>query len=410
MKKKKNLRSWLEKNAEHQTRILAVWVMALFVGAVIIGVILNYAILERIVPLIAKTEIEKSSVLSNGRLIIFLVCLLLFVIFSWKAYRKARVIIPENHVILLECFEKFVGENTDTLENGKGIIGEGLHFVFPYFNIFKAYNDDHFFLGKTGIELFEEIDKEKDFPVDVKDTSVNLAATVMIKISNPILAAYNVDDYEELIVKKCEAALRRRCIQYDLKGLLENKKDLTLESIFDDLDTDNKSMEIKKIKEDIGVEILEFIVTDIGIQKKDLEEREKILKAENEKRVSEIDNAKRIEKAKTDAKELGIKTQSEMKRTKGLAEADAKRLKIINEVTAENLGTLTAAEAGALKEFLEKTGLTIEEFLKKEWIDGPGSNAKNTFIFGDSNGIASLGAQFAVGSNSQKESQKEKEA
>lgn len=405
-KNKKGLHFWLKKNAGNQILIIGIW-LGITSGLILAaGAFLNF-ILGKIILSITTASVG-AAILNYTWWIILIICLGICIYSASRTIYKSRVIVEERNVALLECFSKFVGEDYENIDESQGVIHEGLHFVFPYFSIFKIHNNVTYFLGDMGIKLFEDVNRKTDFPVDVKDTSVNLAATVFVKIINPIFTAYNVDNYQGYIVKKCEAALRKKCMEYNLEGLLESKKDLNLEQIFPDLGSSGSSSEIDKIEKDFGVQILEFIVTDIGVQEKDLVQKEKIIQAENEKKATKIQNEILLAKEETQAELVKIKTKSEADRIEKLATAKANELKTINGAIAENLKETTNAEAESLVNFKNNTGFDNNDILARDWNRTTGSNGKNIFIHGDNNGVANLGAQFATGANAV--NQKEKEA
>ncbi len=377
-KNEKGLRFLLKKNAGDQIFIIGIWlsvVLLLFLAA---GAFLNF-ILGKIILSITTASIGVV-ILKNAWWVILIICLGIFISHALKTIYKSRVIIPERHVALLECFNEFVGEDEDTIDESRGVIHEGLHFVFPYFNIFKINGDAPYFLGRKTIELFKGLDVKKDFPIDVKDTSVNLTATIIIKIDNPIFAAYKIDNYQDFIVKKCEAALRKKCAQCDLEELLETRKDLTLKLIFSDLNSEGESVDIEEIKK-VGVNILDFIVTDVGVQQKDLEQREKILKAKNDQLAKSIENETKKQEAETKRIIVGIDSETEAKRVQVLAEANASKLKI---------------EGEALKKFKEETGFSNDNILAKETI---GAIKPTDKLITSAHGVGGLGAEIAFGAN-----------
>lgn len=398
-KNEKDLRFLLKKNAGDQIFIIGIWlsvVLLLFLAA---GAFLNF-ILGKIILSITTASIGVV-ILKNAWWVILIICLGIFISHALKTIYKSRVIIPERHIVLLECFGEFLGEDNDAIDESKGVIHEGLHFIFPYFNIFKIHNNVAYFLGKMNIELFEGIDKSKDFPIDVKDTSVNVTASIIIKMKNPIAAAYNIDDYQGFVVKKCEAALRKKCAQWDLDQLIEKRKSLNLISIFSEDESGfNENNPDKKIVdfEDFqkaGVEILDFIITDIGVQQKDLQQREKRLKEKSDQLAKIIELETRVKEAKAKQTIIEIETDTEAKRIKDLAEANAEAGLI-----------LSTKEGVALAEYLKESGLTIEQYLNEKALERLN---ESTTVITDSDGFVDLGTKLAVGASAFNKKQKEEE-
>ena len=385
----KKLLLWLEKKAEDQMSLIVFYLCLAFLATLVVGGIL-YFIFGQIVLAISENEEMNYTILNIGWWAIIALCLIFFIRHSWKTFYRARVIVPEENVLLLECFNKFVGDNKDEFRDTqgevrkdlKGVIREGLHFVFPYFNIFKFHNNKtEYFLGNISIDLFKDVNKEKDFPIEVKDTAVNLTATVTIRVHNLIFAVYGVDDYLSLIIKYCEEALRNKCSEYGLKDLLRNKKDFNLGSIF-------SGDKVKEIKKFTGVEILDFIVTDIGTKKSDMEAMEKVFQAEKELEEAEVKKGTKIKNAEADKAESDIKAEAGKNRRIAEADAEAYALKKQGE---------------AFEDYQVRTKLTSEQIIRLRTVETYGSNSKITFIVDEQGGIPGLGTKLATGLNSQKE-------
>ncbi|MDD3301481.1 MAG: SPFH domain-containing protein [Patescibacteria group bacterium] len=381
-KNEKVLHSWLKEMARDQILIIGIWLSVVLLLLLVAGAFLNF-ILGKIITSITSSSIGVV-ILENAWWVILIICIGIFISHARKTIYKSRVIIKERNVALLECFGEFIGEDDDTIENSRGVIREGLHFVFPYFNIFKIHNDITYYLGDMRIELFKKVNKDDQYPIDVKGTSVNLIAKIKIAIENPIAAAYKIRDYQGEVVDKCEAALRKSCAKWSLDELLEEKKGLNLLSIL----SEYKSGEEQDVFEDFkkyGIDVLELTIIDIEVQKKDSEQREKVFAEESEKRAEIV----RLEKEKI----IADKNQ-EITEVKTKTEADRKI-------------ALAEAEGQAFAKHLKESSLTIEQYLALENIK---RLQGTTTVITDSEGFVNFGAKLAVGAHAVNQNQKEKEA
>lgn len=368
---KNDPRSLIEKIAEKQALLIIVWMVFVLFIVIFFGSLAFWAF-----------NFFVSGYLLIAKIAIPIICLISFIVSIWKIIKDSSVIIPENHMVLLECFNKFVGNIDEAPERSKGVIKSGLHFIFPYFNIFKIHNNATYFLGDMGIELFKNINKKTDFTINLIDTSVNLSVVVIMRIFNPILCAYNVDNYQSLIIKKCESAITKKANKYNLNILLEFREFLSLDSIFPKTDSGCQNPELKVIEESMGVKLLEIIITDIGVQKKDQEYKAEILLAESKKKAADIENAKLLERGKTNLELIKIETLGDV-------------IKIRNT---------KKAEGESKKKYKEDIGFDNKELLTEEAISSIKDSDK--LIVGGKNGASHLGAEIAFGSNLAKDENK----
>lgn len=126
-KNEKVLHSWLKEMAGDQILIIGIWLGLLLVLILAIGSILNL-ILEKIILSVTTASIG-AVIIQNAWWVILIICLILFFRLALKTIYKSRRIIPERYVALLECFNEFVGEDEDTIDESRGVIHEGLHFA-----------------------------------------------------------------------------------------------------------------------------------------------------------------------------------------------------------------------------------------------------------------------------------------
>lgn len=408
-KNEKVLHSWLKEMAGDQILIIGIWLSVVLLLLLAAGAFLNF-ILGKIITSITSSSIGVV-ILENAWWVILIICIGIFISHARKTIYKSRVIIKERNVALLECFGEFIGEDDDTIENSRGVIREGLHFVFPYFNIFKIHNDITYYLGDMRIELFKKVNKDDQYPIDVKGTSVGLIAKIKIAMKNPIAAAYKIRDYQGEVVDKCEAALRKSCAKWSLDELLEEKKGLNLLSIL----SEYRSGEEKDVFEDFkkyGIDVLELTIIDIEVQKKDSEQREKVFAEESEKRAEIV----RLEKEKIIADKnqeiTEVKTKTEADRKKDLAQADAEIIKILAVAKAREIEIINTAEVNALKNKKDNIGFKNEDLLNLDFNKTVGVNSKNIFFHNkNGSGLAEIGAEIGAGfcAGNINQSQKEKE-
>lgn len=371
--RKNDRRSLIEKGAEKQVVVLIVWMMLVLIVIASSGILAFLAFKFLLPDYVLIGKISVSSI-----------CLISFLVAIYKTIKDSLVTIPENHFVLLECFDKFVGKMDDAPQESRGVIKSGLHLIFPYFKIFKIHNNIAYFLGDMGIELFKNVNKKNEFPVNLKDTAVNLSVVVIVKIFNPILTAYNVSDYQSLLVKKCEAAIIRKANKYNLATLLESRELLSLDCVFPKSDSGEKNLEIKKFEEEMGVKLLEIVIVDIGVQQKDQEHKTKIFQAENEQKAAAIENQILIEREKTKAELLAIKTAADQGRIEGLSDANASNIKKTKK-----------AEGEAIKEFKKDTDFDNKEVITKDALEAIKDSDK--LLIGGKGGASAIGSEMAFG-------------
>ena len=125
----------------------------------------------------------------------------------------------------------------------------------------------------------------------------------------------------------------------------------------------------------MGIKLLEIILNDIGVQQKDQECKAKILLAESEKKAADIENARLLERGKTELELIKIKTLGDV-------------IKIKNT---------KKAEGESKQKYKEDVGFSNKEMLTEEAI-GAIRPSDKVVISGDE-GAVGIGAKIALGSN-----------
>ena len=353
-KNKKSLRYFLEKLAINQVWSFITWLVVL-----IVVILIAWLIIWLVVSVMFGQDLPEF--LTYKSAIPWTVSIIVFFFFARKTFLDGKSEIDANCVMLLECFGKFVGDKTKSLEEDKGVLKEGLNFVFPYLKILKKHNGVQYFLGQMLIPIFE--DKTKT--ADLKDASVCLTANVTIQITDPRVAAYDNSDYLKIIKEIVQAAIADSIKNYTMTEAKERRGEFKLFNIFasdqekqnnlNNPDAGKIPEEIIRIEKVFGIKLWDIIISDIDYTDEQIEQMMVISKAENEKEKSSIENLMKIEAA-NNRKDVGeIDANTESMKLGIITEADAKRIKDLGSANGE-----------ALKNYLAQAGIGIDDHKELE--------------------------------------------
>lgn len=245
---------------------------------------------------------------------------------------------PTMYTDIIECLGVYVGEPYNP----------GPHILFPYFNFEKI--KARVYLGDQKLGLYLDENTESG-DVEFEDSSASLWAYFFFRITDPEKANYQVDDVIGSVKEKAEHVLRSFFGVYKLDEAITLKGFFKLENVVTLLDKSDDSPERVKLSpeefknlkanpdevknssffltlEEWGVLPKAFIVSDIEIPEEIKKERARILTAEKNKEVAEIDKQTsltlteiQIIKAKADAESASISGQGEAERLKKITES-----------------------------------------------------------------------------------------
>lgn len=298
--------------------------------------------------------------------ILFGVPILVTAVVEIKAFRDGRVIVKQNHAVLVEQFGEYIGDLDKDFEDDKeGVLREGLSFLFHYFKIFEIQNDNgQYFLGRSELKLFQHNEL-----VNFKDASVSIEASVFIKITDLRKAVYGNLNYETAIVGIIESAIKETLEGLNLKELSEKKDEFEIFNIFSTEEekkeneglplNEKKCSALNNIKNTFGISIESIIVPQIKYTEEEKKSAAKINAEKNHQEEVKIANDIKVSEADTAAKILDIKTQAEIKQKKDLAEAE----KGIQKFLGSSKGVY-------LKEACNKAGITIEQLTNLLVVEG----------------------------------------
>ncbi|MEI7620799.1 MAG: SPFH domain-containing protein, partial [Candidatus Falkowbacteria bacterium] len=163
--------------------------------------------------------------------------------------------VPESYVWIIEFFGGF-----------KVVWSAGGHMYFSLFNWLEHRAE--VYLGEKHIELFPD---PNDL-IDLEDTSCHFKASIVIKVVNPLLAIYNIDDYKTAVRGRVAGLLRSHLSKYTLDKANEEKHELDLGYIIsgDKYSPDWKEKKFyTEVLDDWGVELLKLVVSDLELSPKD---------------------------------------------------------------------------------------------------------------------------------------------
>lgn len=270
--------------------------------------------------------------------------------------------VPEGYVWIIEFFGGF-----------KVIWSAGGHMYFSLFNWLEHRAE--VYLGEKHIELFPD---PNDL-IDLEDTSCHFKALIIIKVANPLLAIYNIDDYKFAVRGRVAGLLRSHLSKYTLDKANEEKHELDLGYIIsgEKNDPNYKKKEFyTEILNDWGIELLKLVVSDLELSLKDITQRQR-----------KQDNEINRETAKANKEIEVIASEGKAKAIENIA--TAKQF----ELAAEGFGIAEQIEA------LVKTGIPIEaarEMIIDRYKWGKIGD-KSLIIEGGNNSVAGDGAKFGAG-------------
>lgn len=305
---------------------------------------------------------------------------LIFAVISGIMLYNSYIEVSENHVFVLET----LGRYSNTLY-------PGVHFILP-FGIEKTKG---IYMGTVTIPI--NFDEKKD--LDLKDCSIQMSAHLLIKVFNPYLACYAVDDFFNSVKEQAYSLLRLALGDLELDRLREEKKGLSLPQIacfkIGPVTQDEyESSDFYKILQKWGVNAENLIISDLNIPKEIKDEYEKVLAAEKEKDATVI-------KAKTALieKEISI-TKAEADKQVAILKAEASQ--VILKLEGEGKASAMNSELIAILKELISAGLTGNDLSRTlselaKWRAILETTNKSLIIDGTVNSPASFGAAFGKG-------------
>jgi len=338
---------------------LIIWVL-IFVVSIFISIILDNILEKTLIAIISGC--------------------LIFAIISGIILYNSYIEVSENHVFVLETWGRY-----------SNILYPGVHFILP-FGIEKTKD---VYMGTVTIPI--NFDEKKD--LDLKDCSIQMSAHLLIKVFNPYLACYAVDDFFNSVKEQAYSLLRLALGDLELDKLREEKKGLSLPQIacfkIGPVTQDEyESSDFYKILQKWGVNAENLIISDLNIPKEIKDEYEKVLAAEKEKDATVI-------KAKTALIEKDISiTKAEADKQVEILKAEASQ--VILKLEGEGKASAMNSELLAILKELVSAGLTGNDLSRTlselaKWRAILETTNKSLIIDGAVNYPASFGAAFGKG-------------
>lgn len=355
---------WIEKNSRKQANVFFAWLVALLAIIVILIIILSFFIKIGMMVIIAG--------------------IVIFIAASLKTYYDGRVMVMENHVALLETFGSYSGKDDyassigdDPMLGDDSVLKSGMNFIFPYFSIYKVHDNLMYFIGRTQEKIFKN---EKD-SVDFKDVSgIFIESSIVYQIIDARKAAYNADDYLQIIIDKSEEAVMTVMRPLGFEEAKEKIKNFNVFYIFstekerteNENDPDFVPKTVIDIEINYGVRIVDFFITDI----KETAEQEK----------ARVDNMKmQIELSRVE-----LEKQIALKRTEvKFIEADT-QAGVIEKIAKANV-----VECISLLEAYKQLGLNSDQITALKTAELLKDNSK--LILGGNNSGGTFGAEMGFG-------------
>ena len=308
---------------------------------------------------------------------------------SFWTIKAGFEVVPENWVFMFSILGDFQDEWK-----------EGLHWRFPWLGITRI--DAEVYLGTQSVSLLVETEKEEDGYIDFKDQSAPVKIDFYFQIIDPYLAVYGVTDVIRMISEHAYSAVRSLLAMYTVNEANELKSAFDLNAIATSTmvqrDASGKVIDPgitnAQMKQSIfyktliswGVEPTLFIIEDIRMTPKIIEQREKIMEASIDLKVAEI-------KVKTAEKEVDAQ----------LVQALGDRKQTVELMTGQAEGTerLALALAKQIDALVQKgmkpneAALYVLQLAKAEAM----KNAEKATWIENSNSAAN-GASFGAGFNS----------
>jgi regulator of protease activity HflC (stomatin/prohibitin superfamily) len=288
--------------------------------------------------------------------------------------------------------------NEDMVECMGGYIGRplkpGPHFLFPFFSL--EILASRVFLGEQKLELYLDEKNLNGGDIELQDCSTSMKSFFFFQITDSYKATYHIDDVIAAVEEKADHVLRAFFGPYTLDESIQLKSFFKIENVACHIDVSKDSpYKHKKVeelrtyvasKEEVdasqfyktlrswGVEPRSFSITDIDVPQNIKDQRSRILTAEKDRQVAEIE----------------IKTAQSRKQIT-VVDAEAQKEKAALEGKGE------ADKVKALMEGASLSGQEVAGFLiqSKKW-DAIAKGANVTIIEGGDNETAT-GVKLGVG-------------
>lgn len=274
----------------------------------------------------------------------------------------------------------------------------GLHWKFPWFGFIKI--DAKVFMGEQALELSLGKAGASGGVVDFRDESAPVEGYLYMRIFDSKAATYDVDDVLLRSEETADAALRSFLAQYDVEEANEIKSDFNLPLIASAVklvkDANGQiippvvpplnTTHFSQVLDRWGVEPLAFVLTDIDLPARIIEQRRRQLEAAMNVEVSAQD----VKKAKNEAKTALIKAEAARKAEVLRATGEASGMDKISAAMAKRIKDLVAE---GMK--VDAAAIYVKELAKTEAL----KNAKQV-IWTEGSSMAASGAAFGAGFNS----------
>ncbi len=352
---------------------------AIFAGALLVLTVLMYGMLNILIP---------SSWALGLSLIMFAAVMAASIFNGWT-------VVKENHEYIVEILGKYIGKPLEP----------GLYILFPWFNLVSLRCD--VLKAQQLMELYLDEAIKDGFgggKVDFEDNTSRVTAFLYFSFVDSRLATYSSDNVFRFIEEKADSLLRSFFGQYKLKEANAMKNNFTLAAMAGSVDfcptiplTPAEIAALKKDAEDnfkstdfylslmsYGVEPIDLVMSDIVLDPKTIEERNKILVAEIEIEVAR----KKLEQTEIDNQVL-------------ISVAEAKKVAAILEAEGEKQGQILkgSGQANQVKKLI-KAGIPEEQaasLLINYWKWKALENGKNNVTLIEGSNEASKGANFGAG-------------